>query len=53
MARIADALHLDAVVDIRPRNCLDVAVESAADRHDQVNQNQGGSPAAIGNGSAA
>ena len=28
--RIADALHLDAVVDDRPENCLDVAVESKA-----------------------
>jgi hypothetical protein len=28
--KIADALHLDAVVDDRPENCLDVAVESKA-----------------------
>jgi hypothetical protein len=28
--RIADALHLDMVVDDRPENCLDVAVESKA-----------------------
>jgi hypothetical protein len=28
--RIADALHLDAVVDDRAENCLDVAVESKA-----------------------
>jgi hypothetical protein len=28
--RIADALQLDAVVDDRPENCLDVAVESKA-----------------------
>lgn len=28
--RIADALTLDAVVDDRPENCLDVAVESSA-----------------------
>lgn len=28
--RIADALQLDAVVDDRPENCFDVAVESAA-----------------------
>jgi hypothetical protein len=28
--KIADALRLDAVVDDRPENCLDVAVESAA-----------------------
>jgi hypothetical protein len=28
--KIADALQLDAVVDDRPENCLDVAVESAA-----------------------
>ncbi len=28
--RIADALHLDVVVDDRPENCLDVAVESSA-----------------------
>lgn len=28
--KIADALHLDAVVDDRPENCLDVAVESSA-----------------------
>lgn len=28
--RIADALHLDAVVDDRQENCLDVAVESKA-----------------------
>lgn len=28
--RIADALHLDAFVDDRPENCLDIAVESKA-----------------------
>jgi len=28
--KIADALHLDAVVDDRPENCLEVAVESKA-----------------------
>ena len=28
--RIAEALHLDVVVDDRPENCLDVAVESKA-----------------------
>lgn len=28
--KIADALHLDALVDDRPENCLDVAVESKA-----------------------
>lgn len=28
--KIADALHLDAVIDDRPENCLDVAVESKA-----------------------
>ena len=28
--RVADALHLDAVVDDRPENCLEVAVESKA-----------------------
>lgn len=28
--RIADALHLDVVVDDRPENCLDVALESKA-----------------------
>jgi hypothetical protein len=28
--RIADALHLDAFVDDRPENCLDIAVESRA-----------------------
>lgn len=28
--RVAEALHLDAVVDDRPENCLDVATESAA-----------------------
>jgi len=28
--RLADALHLDMVVDDRPENCLDVAVESKA-----------------------
>jgi hypothetical protein len=28
--RIADALELDAVVDDRPENCLDVAVDSKA-----------------------
>ena len=28
--KIADALQLDAVVDDRPENCLDVAVESSA-----------------------
>ena len=28
--KIADALHLDAVVDDRPENCLDVAVDSKA-----------------------
>lgn len=28
--KIADAMHLDAVVDDRPENCLDVAVESKA-----------------------
>jgi hypothetical protein len=28
--KIADALQLDAVVDDRPENCLDVAVESKA-----------------------
>ena len=28
--RIADAMHLDAFVDDRPENCLDIAVESKA-----------------------
>jgi len=28
--KIADALHLDAFVDDRPENCLDIAVESTA-----------------------
>ncbi len=28
--KIADALHLDAFVDDRPENCLDIAVESKA-----------------------
>jgi hypothetical protein len=28
--KVADALHLDAVVDDRPENCLDVAAESKA-----------------------
>lgn len=28
--KLADALHLDAVVDDRPENCLDVAVDSTA-----------------------
>lgn len=28
--KVADALHLDAVIDDRPENCLDVATESAA-----------------------
>lgn len=28
--KLADALHLDAVVDDRPENCLDVAVDSKA-----------------------
>jgi uncharacterized HAD superfamily protein len=28
--KVAEALHLDAVIDDRPENCLDVATESAA-----------------------